>query len=350
MLKTLFTIAFICIQMMLFGQSCLPGGATFIEQAQIDNFAAANPGCKEIEGHVLVQGQNIKNLDGLMQLERISGDLYILNNDSLENLLGLANLKSVGHDMRIQSNAILEYLDGLEQLTAVEGDFFYIGENRILRSLEGLNHLDSVAGIFQVWGTDSLRSLQGLEALKWVGSRLSIFNNTQLDTLAGLSALTYVGDDFRLENNAILRDISVLQHAVEILGALAIIDNTLLSNCAVQAVCEYLQAPSSFIAITMNGIGCQSEEEVSSACMSATHDYPDRASISIFPNPASDQVTFLPETLTFDRVQIRDVAGRLLLSEKYTRNTLDISKLNPGFYWLEMLSPHWSAVQPLVKQ
>jgi hypothetical protein len=46
-------------------QGCLPQGISFITQAQVDNFQTNYPGCTEIEGSVIIQGQNITNLNGL---------------------------------------------------------------------------------------------------------------------------------------------------------------------------------------------------------------------------------------------------------------------------------------------
>ena len=54
---------------------CLPEGITFTTQEQIDNFQANYPGCTEIEGGLLVQGNNITNLDGLSVITSIGGYL-----------------------------------------------------------------------------------------------------------------------------------------------------------------------------------------------------------------------------------------------------------------------------------
>jgi hypothetical protein len=53
------------------GQSCLPEGITFSSQEQIDNFQTNYPDCIEIEGGVLIEGNDITNLEGLSLLEAV---------------------------------------------------------------------------------------------------------------------------------------------------------------------------------------------------------------------------------------------------------------------------------------
>lgn len=56
-------------------QPCLPQGITFSSQEQVDAFKTNFPGCSEIEGDVLVQGNDITNLDSLHILKVIGGYL-----------------------------------------------------------------------------------------------------------------------------------------------------------------------------------------------------------------------------------------------------------------------------------
>lgn len=59
----------------LYSQPCLFEGITFSTQEQIDNFQTNYPGCTEIGGGVLIQGNDITNLDGLDVITSISGYL-----------------------------------------------------------------------------------------------------------------------------------------------------------------------------------------------------------------------------------------------------------------------------------
>jgi hypothetical protein len=61
--------------MALFAQPCLPQGITFTTQEQIDNFQTNHPNCTEIEGDVIIGGDDITNLDGLSVLTAVGGFL-----------------------------------------------------------------------------------------------------------------------------------------------------------------------------------------------------------------------------------------------------------------------------------
>jgi len=56
-------------------QPCLPQGITFTSQEQIDNFQAVFPNCTEIEGDVIISGNDITTLDGLLVLTAVGGFL-----------------------------------------------------------------------------------------------------------------------------------------------------------------------------------------------------------------------------------------------------------------------------------
>jgi hypothetical protein len=58
-----------------FSQPCLPEGITFNTQEQIDDFQINYPNCTEIEGDVLIEGNDITNLDGLDVLTAVGGNL-----------------------------------------------------------------------------------------------------------------------------------------------------------------------------------------------------------------------------------------------------------------------------------
>lgn len=83
----------------LFAQSCLPDGIEFTTQQEIDNFAANYPGCTEILGTVLIDGDysyDITSLAGLNQITSIEGGLGIFTTSALVDLTGLNNLTHIG--------------------------------------------------------------------------------------------------------------------------------------------------------------------------------------------------------------------------------------------------------------
>lgn len=309
-------------------QSCLPGGITFLTQEDVDNFITNHPDCEEIEGSVYLLNTPVENLNSLINIKHIHGDMLITGNQNLASLDGLANLESVGQVVRIQDNPALTNLDGLGKLSAVKGDFFYIGSNSALENLEGLSELDSVSGIFQVWDIDLLTSLHGLEQLTKVSNTIAVFNNDLLESLNGLEGLSHVGNDLRIENNPLLSDISALNHAITIDAALAIIGNPNLSDCAVKAVCDYVAAPVTAVFISGNGTDCISVQAVETACLTAD-ELPRTAEkqLRLMPNPTSGLLQVVTLSDLPDKAQAMDISGKLIPLVLLENKMLDLRHL-----------------------
>lgn len=68
-------ILFLLFSYTLEAQSCLPEGITFSTQAHIDSFQTLYPNCTEIEGDVLIEGDDITNLDSLNVITSVGGNL-----------------------------------------------------------------------------------------------------------------------------------------------------------------------------------------------------------------------------------------------------------------------------------
>jgi hypothetical protein len=153
MKKILFIIPAILFSSILFSQSCLPEGADFTTQEQIDNFQVNYPGCTEIEGSVEIEGTSITNLDGLIVITSIGGHLYISNNDFLTDISGLSSLESVAGALLISSNDVLSSLNGLENLTQAEGDVF-ISNNPVLTDISALENIIA-ENVEELWITNN---------------------------------------------------------------------------------------------------------------------------------------------------------------------------------------------------
>src|SRR5687767_1272471 len=103
------TIIYFCFVSFIGAQNCLPTGIQFTTQAEIDNFPVNYPGCKVIEGDVCIGDctapylpSDIKNLDSLVQLTSVKGNIIISANPSLLSLDGLQNLTVIEQDLKIQ--------------------------------------------------------------------------------------------------------------------------------------------------------------------------------------------------------------------------------------------------------
>jgi hypothetical protein len=126
MKKLTLLIAFsVIISVSTFSQSCLQNGITFTTQAQIDNFQTNYPGCTEIEGYIKIGSfsgtTNIVNLNGLIDINRIEGELNIRQN-IITDLSGLDNLEYVGGDFSISDNILLKNVNNLNKLSGIAYD------------------------------------------------------------------------------------------------------------------------------------------------------------------------------------------------------------------------------------
>lgn len=253
-------------------QSCFPEGIIFSTQQQIDRFPIDYPNCTVIEGDVCIGDcsypfvdSDIVNLNGLLQLTSIKGNISITSNKNLTSLQGLRNLTTIEKDLTIQNNDLLPDFKGLEKIRVIGGTFNITGNNKNLRttgidslqtirgSLEfafglfyyanGFRSLDSIYGDFYITQTDqstlehfsslvylggslilsntNLERLTGMSNLKAIGRNLTITNNSQLQSLSGLNSLKKISGDLKLSDNEDLGSITPLASVKEIGGSIS---------------------------------------------------------------------------------------------------------------------------------
>lgn len=189
-------------------QPCAIGNISLNTQEQVDNFSNTFQGCEIIDGSMYIEGGNISNLNGLLQLTDITGALSLLNCLNLTDLSGLNNLRSVDH-LYILFNPALESLHGLESLQAVHGNF-EIASNNTLETMGSLNELDSVGGYLYIRNNAMLQRLDGLSQLTTVADSIYLTNNPMLAQLNGFQQLESVGGSFNIQNNGSLLSIAEL--------------------------------------------------------------------------------------------------------------------------------------------
>ncbi|MEO8151348.1 MAG: T9SS type A sorting domain-containing protein [Bacteroidia bacterium] len=74
-------------------------------------------------------------------------------------------------------------------------------------------------------------------------------------------------------------------------------------------------------------------------------------SFSVYPNPATDELYFKTNNdLQKAKYQIIDVTGRLLLSGNTSKQTVDVSKLPDGIYFIKLQSEKTNLVQRFIKE
>lgn len=387
-ITVLIIFAFI-INNIVFSQSCLPYGILINTQEEIDNFQTNYPGCTEIEGGVVIYDQgtnNITNLNGLNVITSIGGFLVIGENNNLTNLAGLENLNYIGENLEIEYNNSLTDITALSNITTI-GENLQISNNDLLNSLQGLNNITSVGGYVNIFLCNGLLSLSGLNNLTSIGGALRITLNPILINIDGLENITSIGELLMIGFNSVLTNldglnslnsiggviylwrndslvsIQGLQNVTSINGGIRITENaslmsleglnnisavsiewleiyvnSSLSTCEVESVCEYLANPTGYVSIGNNSSGCDSEQEVIDACTVGIYGNIEDDFL-IYPNPADRIITISHKTnLSIDRVNIFNCLGKKVLTQYNRTNTIDISTLQQGLFFVELYS------------
>ena len=350
---------------------CLPyGNYYFYTQTEIDEFQTNYTNCTEIEGDVFINGDSIANLNGLSTWTSIGGNLWITSNDALisltgldsvvsiegdlwiyinnalTNLTALENLISIGGKLLIGGNDSLTSLIGLENITSIEGKLG-IGNNDLLTDLTGLDNITSIGGGLQIGGNDLLTSLTGLNNVISIGEDLIIYYNESLSNLSGLANLTSIGGELKIgltlssgTGNPSLSSLAGLDNInAGSIENINIVGNESLITCEIQSICDYLSSPNGTIEIHDNAPGCNSQSEVEYACL--VGEFPISVSdsrISIYPNPTTSELNISSKDLSIFEVNIYNQLGQIVLSDFQPAYRINVSSLNSGIYFIELIT------------
>jgi hypothetical protein len=153
-------------------------------------------------------------------------------------------------------------------------------------------YCSQIGGDVEINGND-ITDLNGLNFVTAIGGNLSIINCDNLTSLWGL------------EN---IKSESIVD--------LSIYDNSVLSECDIWNICYYLNNTSGIVDIHDNASGCDTEDEISEACLTSVCNIDFQDKITISPNPLNS-TTFIQYTLHQNSlviIKIMDLSGRLVVS------------------------------------
>ena len=203
-------------------QGCLPEGITFSTQAQIDQFQSDYPGCSNISGNVTISDvgiDTIRNVDGLLALQSISGNLVMHENYYLQNIIGLQHLTYVGGNLILSYNYRLASLEGFANLDSIGGNFSTTCTN-LISDLSDFTNLSSIGGNLTITWNYNMVSLHGLENLNHLGGGLFLSINPSLSDLSALDWITTLQGDLYLSSNNALLNLEGLHNLKSIEGNL----------------------------------------------------------------------------------------------------------------------------------
>jgi len=319
-------------------QTCLSEGVVFSTQLQVDNFQTNYPNCTSIEGDVEITGDEINNLDGLIVLTSIEGELDVGYTTALTNLSGLDNINSIGETLRIYMNSTIVSLSGLDGLTSI-GENLRITNNTVINDLTALTNITVVPENLRIYMNDGLTNLTGLENITSVGDNLRITNNISLINISALNNLSSIGGELAVDNNDALISITGLENIDPAsITELTIRNNFLLSTCEVESVCSYLAIPNGDISIHDNAPGCNSMDEVNEACNNlGISDLNNELDFSIYPNPAGKDIFIkMTNEEVIEEISIFNQLGQKVLVINRPSGSINISKLEQGIFIVEL--------------
>ena len=295
-MKKLYTllIALLAINSVM-AQGCLPEGITFTTQEQIDNFQTNYPGCTEIEGNVIIRGDNITNLQGLKKLNTIGGSLRFgiyagSGNPRLKNIAGLDSLIALGGDLAFYNNDSLVNFFGLESLKIFSGNI-WIHFNNSLKNLDGLSNVTTIGYYLSIANNSSLTNLSGLENLISINGDLQIAANPALIDLSSLINLSLLTGTILIYDNLNLESLQGLNTInKDSVDYIQIKNNSKLNECEVEFLCNYLYTGNISFEIKDNSIGCNNKLEIEEKCAIGFYEIL-KNNLIIFPNPSSSRFT-----------------------------------------------------------
>ena len=157
---------------------------------------------------------------------------------------------------------------------------------------------------------------------------LSIYSNTVLTSLTGLDSI-----------------------AAGSITDLSISDNSTLSTCEVESICNYLSSPSGTVLISGNAGGCNSTSEVEDACSAiGVKVLNPMSSFATYPTPALTKLII--ESPATGSLFLSNLSGKRLLQQEITQpiTTIDVSMLSSGFYFVRLTGKNTVKVGKFLKQ
>ena len=348
-IKSIFLIVFCslisCIKIHA-QDKCPTEDLKIIRQSQLDSFLILYPDCNTVTNSISIGGPDITSLEALKNIHSIYN--LLISKTNITSLHGLDSLKRCSATFIISANNLLTDLKPLKNLHYAK--LVNISYNDLIVDYSGLSG-DSLNNIL-IYGNKKIKNLKGLNSSYC--TRLSI-NDTNLNSLAGHEILNlkslYVSNINTLDSiyfdNIYSVQIEVCPHLNSIiplnsltsLKGLIIMGTVNLKDCSTELICSKIDDPDFILNLGFNSKGCNTKEEVRAGCVSDTGNIPDKQQINIYPQPIYSDMLFVTGLTDTADYQISNLQGQLVQKGEVS-NSVDISRLLPGFYILQLYQEH----------
>lgn len=342
---------------------------------------------KKINGSIsIMKNESLQTLKGLESLTQYNGDLRIQENPKLTNIEALGNVSSAIDEehyslsfggLQIASNPLLANLNGLHNIKAT--GWISISGNHSLTDLKGLGNITKLSEL-SIYSNDKIENLNGLSPNLSTLGVLKIANNPQLvrlDGLNNLAALSRFGY-IHLENNPLLNDLTALSNLRKMgyqssylnlknnqslsslkglenidansLDNIMLTDSPNLSQCNVKSICDFLTNSGENL-IFNNATGCNSPQEILTACKLSIDDVKFSDDLIIYPNPVKTQFNIqLKTNEKIRQLKIYNMSGQEVYDNRFHQQNHNISHLSKGLYIVIIKTDTNSYQQKLIKE
>lgn len=193
----------------------------------IENLLALS-GLVKIGGDFFIAVNTLLNsLNGLDNLEEVGGSLQVLNNPTLQNLTGLSGFRKANNIVILGNDSIIN-IDGLKNVNEVTGGIT-IQSNDGLQNINAFGNVETMNGVVSISQNGSLVEILGFEKLTDL-SVLDINNNENLITISSFASLSTINSRISINSNQSLAEISPFTSLIQITGSLNIESNSLLPS------------------------------------------------------------------------------------------------------------------------
>lgn len=293
-----------------------------------------------------INNNSLTSLNGLQNLQTVVEDLLI-SNEMLENFNELGALQTIGRSLYISNNAEVNDLGVFANINELEE--LYVIECPNLANFSGLGNIQTITGRLRIGFNDSLTDMSVFSNLISVGD-LDIYTNDNLESLAGLENLQEVNNRLFIDSNNSLTSIEAISDlSTSQIDQVVVINNDNLAVCENLFICTVVSDPNVQKSIYDNTTGCDSIQEVETACALSVSDIELIDTVVLYPNPVSEKLFInVSEGIAFEKVIVYSILGERL--QVTSEESINMSSFSVGVYFVEVVTDRGSITQKILRE
>ena len=74
----------------------------------------------------------------------------------------------------------------------------------------------------------------------------------------------------------------------------------------------------------------------------------DELKIAVYPNPVTETLIITSEGIPIEKIRVYSISGQIILAFENVQNSIDVSSLSEGLYFLEIFSSEGKSIQKII--